>query len=301
MKNEFEVRQIAYVERINAALDQLLSPTAHPASKEYDRVRQAMAYSVEAGGKRIRPLLTLEFARLYGGKIEAALPLACAVEFIHTYSLIHDDLPCMDDDDLRRGKPSCHKQFSEGEALLAGDGLLTLAFEVIASAPERAGTDVTACLKACKTLASLAGIDGMVGGQVMDLVNENRLVEEADLRKTYLLKTSALLRAACELGVLSAGAGVAAVKAAGEYAERLGVAFQIVDDLLDVTGDEKALGKPIGSDADCGKTTFVTLFGQKEARACAERATREALEAALQLPDNAFLLELTRGLLVRSF
>ena len=152
--SEFSARQSAYLERINQALEELLAPGLHPMPPEYDQVRQAMAYSLLAGGKRIRPMLVLEFCRMLGGDPEQAVPLACGVELVHTYSLIHDDLPCMDDDDFRRGRPSCHKQFGEATALLAGDGLLTLALEAIAAAPERAGTDPLICLSAVRTLAS---------------------------------------------------------------------------------------------------------------------------------------------------
>jgi len=284
---------------VNEALAELLSAGAHPFKGEYDAVRQAMAYSVEAGGKRIRPVLTLETARIFGGEAEKALPLACAVELVHTYSLIHDDLPCMDDDDFRRGRPSCHKQFGYANALLAGDALLTLAFEVIASAPLKAGTEPAACLAASGVLARFAGIDGMVGGQVMDCVNENRPVSEETLRQTCLRKTSALVMAACEMGALSAGAGEEAVRDVGDYAQKLGLAFQIVDDILDVAGDEKSLGKPIGSDAASGKTTFVTLHSLEGAQRCAEQVTRQALDAAAKLPDSGFLSELTKQLLLR--
>ena len=302
MNKLFEERQAEYVSMVNRALERYLPEDNGP----YGVVRQAMRYSAGAGGKRIRPLLTLECARLFGGRPEEALPLACAVEMVHTYSLIHDDLPCMDNDDMRRGKPSCHKQFGEANALLAGDGLLTLAFELIGSAPELAGTSPLAALKACRILAKCAGVDGMVGGQVMDLINEENPVEEDTLLETYRLKTSALLEAACCMGACAAGADESAVKAAGSYARKLGVAFQIVDDILDVTGDEKTLGKPVGSDAESGKTTFVTLRSLAEAKAKAEQLTGEALAAVGNLtaenPENGdFLRELTRRLLIREY
>ena len=285
----------AYVGAVNAALEEAVPAGSGP----YGVVRDAMRYSLAAGGKRIRPVLTLEFARANGGDPARAMPFACAIEMVHTYSLIHDDLPCMDDDDFRRGRPSCHKRFGEANALLAGDALLTLAFEQIASAPERAGTDPAACLRASRELAALAGIGGMVGGQVMDLENEGKPVSEVDLRETYRLKTSALLMAACRMGALAAGADAAAVRNAGEYAERLGLAFQIVDDILDVTGDAAVLGKPIGSDRENGKITSVTLLTLEGARAEAARLTREASAILSELPDSGFLLELTDSLLNR--
>lgn len=297
--SEFSVRQSAWTERINRALEELLAPQAHPMPPEYDGVRQAMAYSLAAGGKRIRPMLTLEFCRMLGGDPDQAMPLACAVELIHTYSLIHDDLPCMDDDDLRRGQPSCHKKFGEATALLAGDGLLTLAAEVIATAPERTGLDPLICLSAIRTLASLAGLDGMVGGQTMDLANEGRAIMEDTLRRTDELKTCALLKAACRMGALAAKAQPDQLKLADEYAEWLGLAFQMVDDILDVTGDEASLGKPIGSDAASGKCTYVTLCGLDGAQERANEATERALAAASQLPSHDFLCELTRRLTAR--
>ncbi len=297
--SEFSARQSAYLERINQALEELLAPGLHPMPPEYDQVRQAMAYSLLAGGKRIRPMLVLEFCRMLGGDPEQAVPLACGVELVHTYSLIHDDLPCMDDDDFRRGRPSCHKQFGEATALLAGDGLLTLALEAIAAAPERAGTDPLICLSAVRTLASLAGLDGMVGGQTMDLANEGRPVTEETLRRTDELKTCALLKAACRMGALAAEAPPEQLKLAEEYGYWLGLAFQIVDDILDVTGDEAALGKPIGSDAASGKSTYVSLCTLEGARQKAAEATDRALESLRRLPDSAFLQALTRSLLTR--
>ncbi|MBQ7547892.1 MAG: polyprenyl synthetase family protein [Clostridia bacterium] len=241
-----------------------------------DVVSEAMRYSLQAGGKRIRPCLTLEFCRVCGGDVEAALPFAAAVEMIHTYSLIHDYLPCMDDDDLRRGKPACHVQFGYANALLAGDGLLTLAFETLARAP-LPGERIA---EACAVLAAAAGHLGMIGGQTMDLENENADVPLETLRQTDTLKTGALIRAACVLGCIAAGADETQKTAAAQYAHALGMAFQIVDDILDVTSDDATLGKPVGSDAAQHKNTYVTLCGLDGARDEAARYTDEAAQAA---------------------
>ena len=261
----------------------------------YRSVAEAMAYSAEAGGKRLRPLLTLEFCRLVGGEPEKALPFACAVEMIHTYSLIHDDLPCMDNDDYRRGRPSCHKKFGEATALLAGDGLLTKAFGVLAEA-KLPGETIAA---AVRTLSAFAGPEGMVAGQMIDLVNEKTPPTASVLELTYRLKTSALLQAACRLGVLAGGGTELQVQQAGTYAYYLGVAFQIVDDILDVTGDAAVLGKPIGSDPVNGKTTFVTLEGLDGARRLAAQYSGSALDALAAFPGSEELAALTEGLLSR--
>ena len=261
----------------------------------YRSVAEAMAYSAEAGGKRLRPLLTLEFCRLVGGEPEKALPFACAVEMIHTYSLIHDDLPCMDNDDFRRGRPSCHKKFGEATALLAGDGLLTKAFGVAAEA-ELPGDVIT---EAVKTLSAFAGPEGMVAGQMIDLTNEKVPPAASVLELTYRLKTSALLQAACRMGVLAGGGNEAQLAAAGDYAYKLGMAFQIVDDILDVTGDAAVLGKPVGSDAANGKVTFVTLLGLEGAREMAAEYSRSALTALAAFPGSEELYALTEQLLSR--
>lgn len=260
---------------------------------------QAMKYSLLSGGKRIRPILLLEFYALCGGKGDNALNFAAALEMIHTYSLIHDDLPCMDNDDMRRGRPSCHKAFGEDTALLAGDALLTLAFK---TAAETDGIPADRVLKAIAVLAENAGISGMVGGQVEDLAFEKSGATIEQLRGMYLKKTSCLLSAAAVCGSILAGADDEELKYAAEYAEKLGLAFQIIDDILDCTSDEKTLGKPIGSDEKNGKTTYVTLLGIDGAKAEAERLSNEALTALCKIKgDNAALRELTADLLDRKF
>lgn len=260
---------------------------------------QAMKYSLLSGGKRIRPILLLEFYALCGGKGDNALNFAAALEMIHTYSLIHDDLPCMDNDDMRRGRPSCHKAFGEDTALLAGDALLTLAFK---TAAETDGIPPDRVLKAIAVLAENAGISGMVGGQVEDLAFEKSGATIEQLRGMYLKKTSCLLSAGAVCGSILAGADEEELKYAAEYAEKLGLAFQIIDDILDCTSDEKTLGKPIGSDEKNGKTTYVTLLGIDGAKAEAERLSNEALTALCKIKgDNAALRELTANLLDRKF
>ena len=282
-----------WLPKIEEALRGYLAPPDAP----YRSAAEAMAYSAEAGGKRIRPLLTLLFCELAGGEPEKALPFACAVEMVHTYSLIHDDLPCMDNDDFRRGRPSCHKQFGEATALLAGDGLLTKAFETLAEAdlpPDR-------IVRAVRILSRCAGTCGMIGGQVLDLQNETQSPDAPTLELTYRLKTSALLQAACLLGVAAAGGDETAARDAREYADSLGIAFQIIDDILDVVGDESLLGKPLSSDAANGKATSVSLYGLEESRRRAAAYTQKALRVLETYPHSGELAALTRQLLDRNY
>ena len=255
-------------------------------------------YSLFAGGKRIRPALTLEFCKLFGGEESAAIPFACAVEMIHTYSLIHDDLPCMDNDDLRRGKPTNHKVFGETIALLAGDSLLTGAFEVAASNVE-AGTDVSAM--AVAYLASCAGRYGMIGGQVMDIEGEKRNLTLDELLKLHSLKTGALISAASVMGALAAGVRLddKAMKDVITYAENIGLAFQIVDDILDCTGDEATLGKRVGTDAAHEKNTFMSFYSLEEAQFYADRLTQDAIQAVRKYPESDTLCALAEWLAKR--
>ena len=258
----------------------------------------AERYSLFAGGKRIRPLLTLEFCRMFGGDDAAALPFACAVEMIHTYSLIHDDLPCMDDDEMRRGKPTNHKVFGESTALLAGDSLLTGAFEAAASNTE-VGADVAA--KAVAYLASCAGRYGMVGGQIMDLEGEKKKLTLDQLLKLHSLKTGALISAASVLGALAAGVELTdpRMEDVVTYAENIGLAFQIVDDILDRTGDSAELGKNVGVDAEHEKNTFLSFFTVEEAQFYADRLTREAINAIRKYRDSDALCTLAEWLATR--
>ena len=240
---------------------------------------RAMRYSLFAGGKRVRPVLLLEFCGVCGGDQKAALPFACAVEMVHTYSLIHDDLPCMDDDDLRRGKPSNHVAFGEARALLAGDALLTKAFETMLSAEavERVGADRAA--EAAGLLASASGAYGMAGGQMIDLESEGKRIDADALIRMDECKTGALIEAAAKMGCVLAGAGREELRAAGAYAKSLGLAFQITDDILDVQGDPAATGKPVGSDAEKEKSTYVSILGIDRARELAAQLTAAAVQA----------------------
>ena len=259
----------------------------------------AERYSLFAGGKRIRPMLTLGFCRLFGGADEAALPFACAVEMIHTYSLIHDDLPCMDDDDLRRGKPTNHKVFGEATALLAGDALLTGAFEAAASNTV-AGAEISA--KAVAYLAGCAGRYGMIGGQIMDLEGEKRKLTLDELLKLHSLKTGALISAASVLGALAAGVSFSdrAMEDVVTYAENIGLAFQIVDDILDRTGDAATLGKNVGVDEERQKNTFLSFYSVKEAEFYAEQLTQRAIDAIRKYPDSDALRTLAEWLATRN-
>lgn len=286
-----------YIELINDALFSCFENEASSLGEK--KMYEAMLYSVENGGKRVRPMLVLEFCRVCGGDVKAALPLACAVEFIHTYSLIHDDLPCMDDDDVRRGKPSSHIKFGEANALLAGDSLLTFAFETIANAKDLPSS---ARIEAVQYLAKAAGCAGMIGGQVLDLFNEEREnVTIEDLRQVDDLKTAELIRAACGLGCIAAGADEEKREAAKTFAVNLGIAFQVVDDILDVTSDEATLGKPIGSDANNSKNTYVSLLGLEKAKEIAASLTENAIDSLSVFGEEAeFLVAFAKKLLLRS-
>ena len=255
----------------------------------------AMAYSTIGGGKKIRATLTLEFCRLFGGDADTAVDFACALEMIQSFSLIHDDLPCMDDDDMRRGKPSCHIKYGEAEALLAGDALVMLAFETLSDAK----TDAENARKATKVLSRASGAFGMCGGQSMDISAEGQSVSFEYLKKLQSLKTGALISASAELGCIAAGASEEMTDDARTYAMCVGRAFQIVDDILDVEGDEKILGKPVGSDADSEKTTFVTALGIDGARKEAKRLTDKAKEAISKYDGSETLCELAELLLSR--
>ena len=238
----------------------------------------AMRYSLLAGGKRVRPVLALKFCQALCGNMEPALDYACAVEMLHTYSLIHDDLPCMDDDGLRRGKPTCHVKYGEWLALLAGDALQTAAFERLAASRR---TSPAANGRACGVLADAAGRNGMCAGQYLDMVDEGKAVGLERLTQTHMWKTSALLKAACLLGLTASPVEPSQEQwaAAERYAHELGLAFQIRDDMLDVESTTEELGKPIGSDAENEKTTFVTLYGLEECGRLVGEHTRLAKQS----------------------
>lgn len=255
----------------------------------------AMKHSISAGGKRIRPVLVLEFCKMCGGDIKKVLPVAVAVEMLHTFSLIHDDLPCMDNDDFRRGKPSCHKAFNEATALLAGDALQNLAYEIIAECNLKSDIKV----RLIKELTFATGIEGMIGGQILDMEYEKNPVDSDLLKKMYSLKTGALLKAACKMGCISAEANEIYIENAEKYAENLGLAFQITDDILDIIGNQDILGKPVGSDKENGKSTYASLVGIEKSEKEVQRLTEKALDHLEFFKDNLFLKDLTVNLAIR--
>lgn len=242
-------------------------------SGDHQILLEAMRYSLLAGGKRLRPVLCISFCELCGGAAERALPAAVAIEMVHTYSLIHDDLPCMDNDDYRRGRLTCHKVYGEDIATLAGDALLTAAFRYLSQ------LDVPAdqALRCVELLSKAAGEQGMVAGQILDLAGEKRSLSEQELREVHRHKTGELIRAACQMGAVLGGGSPEQIQSAGDFAMALGMAFQIRDDWLDCVGTQEQLGKPIGSDSENGKTTFVTLFGLDACQEMVEAETRRAI------------------------
>ena len=264
-----------YVKAVEAALE-----TYIPQEKlEEQNLIDAVRYSLFLKGKRVRPSLTLAFAELCGGSVDAAMPFACAVEMVHTYSLIHDDLPCMDDDDYRRGEPTNHKVFGEDTALLAGDALQSMAYAAMLSDEAVAAVGGDRATKAASVLARKSGLLGMVGGQAIDLSLEHRQVEIDVVRLMEEKKTAALIEAACMMGCIVSGASEEQIRAAENYARAIGLAFQIVDDILDVTSTAEELGKPIGSDIDNEKNTYMSLLGLERCRELVDELTAEALES----------------------
>jgi geranylgeranyl diphosphate synthase type II len=243
------------------------------------RLKKAMEYSLLAGGKRLRPILVMAAAEACGTKGDKVLEAACAFEALHTYSLIHDDLPAMDDDDFRRGRPTCHKAFDEATAILAGDALLTLAFELMAESARVKGISAAAALEASRLLAVAAGGEGMVGGQMADIEAEGRKVGVAALKGIHAGKTGALLTASLEVGAVLAGAPSARRRALVEAGRHLGLAFQVADDILNVEGDPQKLGKSVGSDAEAHKATYPALLGLQKAKKVAHNELDAALKA----------------------
>jgi farnesyl diphosphate synthase len=239
------------------------------------RVYEAMRYSALAPGKRLRPLLVLASARLFGVARRSALQVAAAIEMVHAYSLIHDDLPAMDNSDLRRGRPTCHKAFDDATAVLAGDGLLTMAFEAL-SHPDAHGDPAVRC-ELVSALGAAAGAAGMVGGQMIDLIAEKQRLDIGAITRLQRMKTGALIAFSCEAGAILAKATPEVRTALRGYAHDLGLAFQIADDLLDVEGSAEETGKPVGADAAAGKTTFVSILGVERARAQAELLAEQAV------------------------
>ena len=284
-----ETFQVQY-DRYRAAVEEALQGL-FLRNKPYGRLQEAMRYSLLAGGKRVRPVMTLAFCEALGGEAQRALTLGAALECVHTYSLIHDDLPCMDDDDLRRGRPTCHKVYGETMAVLAGDALQAEAFRLISHAP---GLSAEQRIDAVHTLSAACGGDGMVAGQVLDV--EGPAWDEASLRDMCLRKTGGLLGAAADLGCIAAGADAEARRLALSYAEHIGLAFQVRDDMLDVIADQEEFGKPVGSDKEEGKRTFVDLLGLEGCGKLVEEETALAKGSVSGFPRGGFLLELADSL-----
>ncbi|MDA8233501.1 MAG: polyprenyl synthetase family protein [Clostridia bacterium] len=274
------------IKLVDDALEQLL-PTAetNPVT-----IHQAMRYSIFAGGKRLRPILVIAAAEAVGLEGQKVLPVACALELIHTYSLIHDDLPAMDNDDYRRGKLTNHKVYGEGMAILAGDGLLTLAFQLMAQKDGNGYNNEKALLQVISEVALAAGTMGMIGGQVADIEAENTVIDGEALRSIHARKTGALYRASLRSGAILAGATQKQLEALTKYAEALGLAFQITDDILDIEGDESKLGKKVGSDIKNNKATYPALYGLENSKKMAAQALEEAFEALASFGSEADLL-----------
>ena len=291
---DFHVQFEQYRQRVDRGLDELVPP----ASTRPARLHAAMRYSLQAGGKRLRPVLVLATADAFSVKADA-LPAAGALECIHTYSLIHDDLPCMDNDDLRRGRPTAHKQFDEATALLAGDALLTLAFQLLA---RHYADNPPLCAALTRALADAAGSEQLIGGQMEDLLAEKKTdATAAELEFIHLNKTAAMLTTSLVAGGLCGGASEAQLATLRDAGRHLGLAFQIVDDILDATADTATLGKTAGKDARTGKTTFVKLHGLEASRKYAREHSEAALAALHQLPGGApFLAALTQDMLQRN-
>lgn len=277
-------------------VDLKLSEFFNPSGLSYDGLLESMHYSLTAGGKRIRPTLVLEFCRISGGDIEKALPVACAIEMLHTYSLIHDDLPCMDNDELRRGKPTNHVVYGECTATLAGDALQAEAFGTIARS-ELPAENKIACVE---ILADAVGSDGMCAGQYLDMVGESKILIESELDDINSRKTGALLIAACRMGVAAAGGSGEMLEAAAHYGACVGAAFQIRDDILDVISTSEELGKPVGSDAQEHKNTYMALLGEERCMEMVEKLTNKAKSALCgTFNDTKFLCDLADSMVTR--
>ena len=283
-----------YKRKIDAALeDSFRCAEGMP----FEGLTEAMRYSLLAGGKRIRPMLVLEFCRVCGGDVEAAMPVACAVEMLHTYSLIHDDLPCMDNDSLRRGRPTNHVVYGECTATLAGDALQAEAFGTIL----RSSLPAARRAECAEYLADGAGIDGMCGGQYLDMLGEDKTLTEEELTDINSRKTGALLIAACRMGVAAGGGSAEQMEAAIQYGAAIGAAFQLRDDMLDVIGNEQELGKPIGSDAQEQKNTYMAIYGAERCAQMIEKLTARAKDVLREaFEDTAFLCDLADSMAFRT-
>jgi geranylgeranyl diphosphate synthase type II len=274
-----------YLEGNRAVIDRALRAYLEGQHKK-TRIIQAMSYSVMAGGKRLRPVLCIAAAQAVGGKAETVLPIACSLELIHTYSLIHDDLPAMDNDDLRRGSATCHVEFDEATAILAGDALLTMAFQILANM-ENAGSSADLRLKIIAKIASAAGKEGMIEGQMRDMAAEGVPISKQELETLHRLKTGKMIEVSVESGGLAAGGSTDQLEALHGYAENIGLAFQVVDDILNIKGDPKLLGKAVGTDQLREKNTYPSLLGIEKAETMAEELVNNALKALVDFDSNA--------------
>ncbi len=295
---DFQKQFDIYRKMVNDEIDRLFYKRECLQKSVYD----AMTYSITAGGKRIRPVLALAVGDMLCADLDDVLKIGVAIECIHTYSLIHDDLPCMDNDDLRRGRPTCHKQFNEETALLAGDGLLTMAFEIVSDLTSYKSLKADKVLKIVCEIAKAAGCEGMIGGQVVDLESEGKPdVKEETLTYMHNRKTGALIKVPVVSAAIATGATDEQIEALAKFADNIGLAFQVQDDILDCIGNEAVLGKPIGSDAENEKTTYVTLLGLNNARAKAEELTQNAISALECFGEKAkFLKEFANYLMGRN-
>lgn len=277
----------SYLSRKKNVVDKALDSLVPPAKQFPPAVHEAMRYSLFAGGKRVRPILAIAAAEALGARTPGLLTLAGSLELIHTYSLIHDDLPAMDDDDLRRGRPTCHKAYGEAIAILAGDGLLNMAFEVLSDPRRTKAVSAKRLLSIIREISTASGVFGMVGGQVVDMESEGKDVDFPTLEYIHTHKTGALLRASVRVGALYAGAGKRQYAALSRYGELVGLAFQIADDILDLTGTQEEIGKDVGSDLKKGKKTFPAFYGLEESRRRAHEVADKAVHSLREFDRKA--------------
>ena len=266
-------------------IDNALEVYLPPIDRFPEEIYRAMRYSVQSGGKRLRPILTLAACEAVGGDPDVAMPVACSIEFIHAFSLIHDDLPALDNDDFRRGKPTTHKVFGEAMAILAGDALLTLAFETIAGRTE--GVPANVVVDITRRVASATGVGGMITGQVVDMLSEGKEIDPGTLEFLHRNKTGALIKVSLVSGGMLGGGTEDQIASLGLYGEKIGLAFQIADDILDIEGDQEKIGKPVGSDLRNEKTTYPSLYGMKKSKELAHQAVDDAIDALRDFDDHA--------------
>lgn len=266
-------------------IDNALEVYLPPIDRFPEEIYRAMRYSVQSGGKRLRPILTLAACEAVGGDPDVAMPVACSIEFIHAFSLIHDDLPALDNDDFRRGKPTTHKVFGEAMAILAGDALLTLAFETIAGRTE--GVSANVVVDITRRVASATGVGGMITGQVVDMLSEGKEIDPGTLEFLHRNKTGALIKVSLVSGGMLGGGTEDQIASLGLYGEKIGLAFQIADDILDIEGDQEKIGKPVGSDLRNEKTTYPSLYGMKKSKELAHQAVDDAIDALRDFDDHA--------------